>query len=279
MGKPFIGSEAVTAGRLTPYALRTKFVSIYRDVYVPRDTTVTAVVRAEAAWLWSRRRGIVAGHSASALHGAKWVDGQEPAELIYQNRHAPTHIRTWADRIEDDEIAMVRGMPVTSPARTAFDLACRNPVGSAVAAVDALARATGLKVADAELVADRYKGHRNIRRARRALDLVDAGAQSPRETWLRLLVIEAGYPRPETQIPVHGEYGELVAVVDMGWESVKIALEYEGEHHRTDRRQLRRDIERYEALDEMGWVIIRVMGEHTRGGILARLAAAWNRRT
>ncbi|ORW30880.1 hypothetical protein AWB91_18055 [Mycobacterium paraense] len=279
MGKPFIGSEAVTAGRLTPYALRTKFVSIYRDVYVPPDTTVTAVLRAEAAWLWSRRRGIVAGHSASALHGAKWVDGQEPAELIYQNRHAPTHVRTWADRIEDDEIAMVRGMPVTSPARTAFDLACRNPVGSAVAAVDALARATGLKVADAELVADRYKGHRNIRRARRALDLVDAGAQSPRETWLRLLVIEAGYPRPETQIPVYGEYGELVAVVDMGWESVKIALEYEGEHHRTDRRQLRRDIERYEALDEMGWVIIRVMGEHTRGGILARLAAAWNRRT
>lgn len=279
MGKPFIGSEAVAAGRMTPYALRSRFVSIYRDVYVPRDTAVTAVVRAEAAWLWSRRRGIIAGRSASALHGARWVDGQQPAELIYQNRHAPTYVRTWADRIEDDEIAMVRGMPVTSPARTAFDLACRNPVGSAVAAIDALARATRLKVADAELIAERYKGHRNIRRARRALNLVDAGAQSPRETWLRLLVIEAGYPRPETQIPVYGEYGELVAVVDMGWEDVKIALEYEGEHHRTDRRQLRRDIERYEALDDMGWITIRVMAEHTRGAILARLAAAWNRRT
>lgn len=280
MGKPFIGSEAVTSGRVTPYALRTgRFVAIHRDVYVAGDTEITAMVRAEAAWLWSRRRGVIAGQSAAALHGAKWVDGQAPAELIYQNRHAPTHVRTWAERIENDEITTVREMPVTTPARTAFDLACRYPISRSVAAIDALARATRLKVADAELIAERYKGHRNIRRARRALDLVDAGAQSPRETWLRLLTIGAGYPRPETQIPVYGQYGEPVAVVDMGWEDVKIALEYEGEHHRTDRRQLRRDIERYEALDAMGWITIRVMGEHTRGGILARLAAAWNRRT
>jgi hypothetical protein len=279
MGRPFLGSEAVTSGLVTPYALRTgKFVAIHRDVYVPRDTEITALVRAEAAWLWSRRRGVIAGRSAAALHGAKWVDGRAPAELIYQNRHAPTHVRTWADRIEDDESTTVQGMPVTTPARTAFDIACRNPVGNAVAALDALARATQLKLADAELVAERYKGHRNIRRARRALALVDAGAQSPRETWLRLMVIEAGYPPPQTQIPVYGEHGELVAVVDLGWEDLKIALEYEGEHHRTDRRQLRRDIERYEALDTMGWITIRVMADHTRGGILARLADAWRRR-
>jgi hypothetical protein len=139
---------------------------------------------------------------------------------------------------------------------------------------DALARATRLNIADADALAGRYKGHRNIRRARRALTLVDAGAESPRETWLRLLVIEAGYPPPQTQIPVYGEYGELVAVVDMGWEDVKIALEYDGDHHRTDRRQLREDIERFEALPELGWITIRVMAEHTRGGILAHTLGA-----
>lgn len=93
------------------------------------------------------------------------------------------------------------------------------------------------------------------------------------------MVIEAGYPPPQSQLPVYGEYGELVAVVDLGWEDLKIALEYEGDHHRTDRRQLRRDIERYEALNAMGWITIRVMAEHTRGSILARLATAWSRRT
>lgn len=278
MEAPFIGSEAVASGLVTPYALHSRFVAIHRDVYMPRDAEITAVLRAKGAWLWSRRRGVVAGRSASALHGAKWVDGKAPAEIIYQNRHAPKTIRTWGDRIEDDEVTLLDGMPVTTPARTAFDLACRNPVGKAVAAIDALARATRLKAADAELIAERYKGHRYIRRARHALTLVDPGAQSPRETWLRLLVIEAGYPPPQTQIPVYGEYGELVAIVDMGWEEVKIALEYEGAHHWTDPRQIRRDIDRYEALPEMGWITIRVMAEHTRGGILGRLATAWARR-
>jgi very-short-patch-repair endonuclease len=125
---------------------------------------------------------------------------------------------------------------------------------------------------------ERYKGHRNIRRARHALTLVDAGAESPRETWLRLLVIEAGYPRPQTQIPVYGEYGEVVAVVDMGWEDVKIALEYEGEHHRISRAQFERDIERYEALAELGWIAIRVTAANTKGGILQRLGSAWTKR-
>jgi hypothetical protein len=277
--EPFIGSEALAAGALTRHALRSRFVAIHPDVYVTRDKDLTAATRARAAWLWSRRRGVVAGRSASALHGAKWVDHRAPAQLLYEHRRPPAGIHTWSDTVADDETEVIGSMLTTNPARTAFDLACRNPTGEAVAAIDALARATRLKVADAELIAERYKGHRNIRRARRALALVDAGAQSPRETWLRLMVIEAGYRRPQTQIPVYGEYGALVAVVDLGWEDLKIALEYEGDHHRTDRGQLRRDIERYEALHAMGWITIRVMAEHTRGGILARLAMAWARRT
>lgn len=278
MGEPFLGSEAVASGRVTPYALRSRFVTVHRDVYVPRGTEITAVLRAEAAWLWSRRRGVIAGRYASALHGAKWVDAHAPAELIYQNRHAPKTIRTWADRIENDEIAVRRGMPVTTPARTALDLASRYRLDEAVALIDALARATHLKMADVALLAERYRGRRGVRRALRALDLVDPGAQSPRETWLRLLVIEAGYPPPQTQIPVYGKYGELVAVVDMGWDDKKLALEYEGVHHWTDPRQVRRDVERYEALPDLGWITIRVTAGDTPGGILARLATAWGRR-
>ncbi|OIN78438.1 hypothetical protein [Mycobacterium malmoense] len=279
MEEAFIGSEAIKSGALTRHQLRSRYVALHPDVYVPPDTNLTAATRARAAWLWSRRRGVVAGHSASALHGAKWVDDRAPAQLLYEHRRPPAGIHTWSDTIADDETQLIGEVPATTPARTAFDLACRNPVGKAVAAIDALARATRLKVADAELIVERYKGHRNIRRARRALTLVDAGAESPRETWLRLLVIEAGYPPPQTQIPVYGEYGELVAVVDMGWEEKKIALEYEGAHHWIDPEQFRKDVERFEALPELGWITIRVTAGNTRGGILTRLAAAWTRRT
>jgi hypothetical protein len=278
VGEPFLGTEAIKSGALTAYRLRSRCVAVHPDVYLPAGTDLTATARARAAWLWSRRRGIVAGHSASALHGAKWVDDRAPAELLYQHRRPPKGIRTWSDQIADDEFEMIGRMPTTTPARTAFDLACRNPIGKAVAAIDALARATRLNVADAQLIAECYKGHRNIRRARVALSLVDAGAESPRETWLRLILIKAGYPRPQTQIPVRDQYSALVAIVDMGWEDIKVAVEYEGDHHRTDRRQFNRDIARFDALTELGWIIVRVTVEDVPGGILRRVAAAWARR-
>jgi len=182
VGEAFIGSEAVKSGALTRYQLRSRFVALYPDVYIAPDTSLTATTRAGAAWLWSRRRGVVAGHSASALHGAKWINHRAPAQLLYEHRRPPAGIYTWSDTIAEDETQLIGDVLATTPARTAFDLACRNPVDKAVAAIDALARATRLKVADAELVFNRHKGHRNIRRARRALELVDSGAQSPRET-------------------------------------------------------------------------------------------------
>jgi very-short-patch-repair endonuclease len=279
-GKTVLGSEALASGAVTRHELRSRFVAVHPDVYVPNGTILTPTTRAHAAWLWSRRRAIVAGQSASALYGAKWVSHQAPAQLLYQHRRPPPGIRTWLDRVADDEIQVVDGMSATTPVRTAFDLACRYPIGRSVAAIDALARATRLDIADVERLTERYKGHRNVRRARNALNLVDAGSQSPRETWLRLLLIEAGYPRPQTQIPVYGQYGEFVAVLDMGWEDIKVAVEYEGDHHRTDRMQFNRDIARYEAVTtDLDWIVVRVTAEDVPGGILRRVAAAWSRRT
>ena len=107
---------------------------------------------------------------------------------------------------------------------------------------------------------------------------MDGGARSPRETWLRLLLIRAGFPAPQTQIPVYDEYCQLVAALDMGWESLKLAVEYEGDHHRTDRRQVNKAIRRAEALADLGWIDIRVTAEDTEGGVIARVRAAWERR-
>lgn len=125
---------------------------------------------------------------------------------------------------------------------------------------------------------ERYRGRRGIARARVALPLVDKGAESPRETWLRLLLIRAGFPRPQTQIPVY-DYGALIACLDMGWQDIKLAVEYEGDHHRTDQRQFNKDIRRAETLAEIGWTVVRVTIEDTPGGVIARVAAAWARRT
>ena len=271
MQTPFIGREALDAGDLTRHHLRTRFVAVYPGVYVARETQLTARLRAEAAWLWSTRRAVLAGRSAAALHSAKWIDPKAPAELLHDNRHAPPGIHTWADVIAVEEIVVIGGMRVTTVARTALDLASRNPTDQAVTAVDALLRATRCTRADVELVAARSHGRKGIRRARAVLELVDAGAQSPRETWLRLLVIRAGFPRPQTQVPVRNEYGVVIAHLDLGWEDERIGLEYEGAHHRLSREQFAYDIRKHEQVREAGWRVLRVTSMDAPATIVNRL--------
>ena len=237
MAEPFIGSEAVAAGITTHSQLRRRYTRVFRDVYVSEGTELTSAVRARAAWLWSQRRGVIAGFSAAALYGSNWVDATRPVDIIHYNRHALAGLQVWGDRLASDEIELVDGIAVTTHARTALDLACWYPQSTAVAALDDLARATEFKSADVELLMARYRGRRGLERARVSLDLVDAGAQSPKETWLRLILVRAGLPRPQTQIPVYDEFGDAVAYLDMGWDDVKVAVEYDGEQHRNDRWQ------------------------------------------
>ena len=278
MAEPFIGSEAVASGSLVKSALRTKYTKLFRDVYVSPDAQLTPQLRAHAGWLWSGRRGIVAGLSASALHGAKWVDVTAPLEIIHTNRNPLPGIRVRGDVIGEDEVAVIEGIPATTPSRTALDLGCWYPRSKAVAAIDALARATDLKMPDVDLLVQRYAGRRGIRQARATLGLVDAGAQSPKETWLRLLLIQAGLPRPQTQIPVRDEFGDPIAYLDMGWEDAKIAVEYDGDQHRRDRRQYAWDIRRLEHLERLGWIVIRVLAGDQPDDILRRVRAALARR-
>jgi hypothetical protein len=140
MTDPFLGNEALAAGLLSRYELRSRYVALHQDVYVPRDAELTAVLRAKACWLRSRRRGVLASFSASALHGSKWIDPTLPAAIIDTNRRPAAGVQIWEERIEHDEISVVDGMPLTTPARTALDLARRYPAGTAVAAIDALAQ-------------------------------------------------------------------------------------------------------------------------------------------
>lgn len=273
-----MGSEAVRSGRLTLHALRTRFVAIHRDVYMPKGTELTPLIRARACWLWTGGSGILAGHSASALHGALWVDPTRNAEVIHDNRHRQAGITVWSGEISPDEACVIDGMRVTTPARTAFDIASRYPRGRAVAAIDALCRASELKVFEMYGLSERHKGRRGIRKARAALGLVDPGAQSPKETWLRLLLHDAGLPPVTTQILVHNGDFVALAYVDMGWEDVMVGVEYDGDQHRSDRRQYVKDIRRIEMLEGMGWLIVRVVAEDHPDDIIRRVREALARR-
>nr|WP_090345741.1 DUF559 domain-containing protein [Mycolicibacterium malmesburyense]CRL78284.1 hypothetical protein CPGR_04596 [Mycolicibacterium malmesburyense] len=255
---PFIGTEALAAGVVTRRTLVSRHNMIYRNVYLPKGVTLTPDIRAVAAWLWSRRNATLAGSSAAALHGSRWIDEDLPAELIRVEACDVDGIIIHRAKLRDDEAGVACGMPVTTPARTAFDLGRRNWLERAILGVDALANATDLKPVDVVRVAENHRGARGVVQLRQVVELMDCGAESPQETRTRLLLIAAGFPRPQTQILVVDEYGCFVGRVDMGWEEFKVGIEYDGPQHWEDPEQHARDIDRLAELAGQGWLIIRV---------------------
>jgi hypothetical protein len=273
-GEPFIGSEALAGGALSRHQLRTRFRAVFPNVYLPRDAQLSLELRISAAWLWSGRAATIVGAAASALHGAKWIPEDVPVELNHCNTRPPRGVLTRRDALLDGETQTLDGRIVTTPERTAFDIGRRGAVHSAVVRLDALARATGFKVDDVLRVAKCHPRSPGLRRLETALELLDPGAESPRESYLRLLLIDAGLPRPQTQIPVLGVDGIPLAYLDLGWEEYMVAVEYDGDHHRTDRRQYVKDIRRLEMLERMGWIIVRVVAEDGPANIVRRVGAA-----
>lgn len=276
MDAPIVGSEAVASGALSRGQLRWKYRPIFPDVYLPKHSDRTLELTTIGAWLWSERRSTITGRAAAALHGAKWVDETAPIELLWRNNHAPPGIIARNERFAEDEVTTIRGLRVATPARTGFDLARHLLGAAAVAHLDDLARATGITRRDLITLVDRYPKARGNKRARSLIDMMDGGAESPKESWLRLVLISAGLPPPTTQIKVTDS--RFVAYLDMGWETPMVAVEYDGDHHRLDRNQYVKDIRRAEILERLGWLVIRVIKEDRPHAIVERVARALTQR-
>ena len=273
---PFRANEALAAGLVSRYQLRTQYRAVHRNVYVPKGQRLTPVTRAVSAWLWSDRQATVAGLSAAALYRTKWIDDWLPAELNRSGRDKADGILLHSGTLDDDETCIRGGMSLTSPARTAFDLGRRTGLQTAVIRLDALARATDLKTADVECLVERHRGARGIVQLRRALELVDGGSQSPWETRTRLTLIAAGLPRPATQVPVY-DADCLIARIDLGWDEWLVGVEFDGAHHWTDPAQRTWDIDRLAELEALGWRIVRVSADMLRyrpAVVVARVLAA-----
>jgi hypothetical protein len=275
--RPFIGSEALAAGGLTRHRLAAQYTAVFRDVYFPRGHLMSPAEKAVAAWLWSRRTATVVGLSAAALHGAKWIDRDAPAELVHTSRHRTPGISLRSDLLSDDEVCRIAGIPVTTPARTVFDLGRRGHVLDAAIHVDAVMGATGVTVRAVAALVDRHRGARGLVQLRQLLSTADGGAESPQETRVRLLLADSGLPRPSTQIHVFDQYGCFIARLDMGWERWKVGVEYDGVQHWTDPRQRTRDIDRIAELEALGWKIVRVSADmlrHRPRTVIDRVRAA-----
>ena len=274
MAQVILSGEAVAAGVVTRHELGRWYAPVFRGVCAPRDAELSLRDRAIAAWLASKRKGVVAGVAASALHGAPWVDPDVPIELVGVKIRAQDGLVPRTERVADDEITRLSGLPVTTRVRTAFDLGRHLDRPDALARMDALMWNQTYSIHEVAALAARYPRARGVRQLRELLPLVDGGAESPRESRVRLCLLDNGFPKPETQIPVLSGSTCPVAFLDMGWRDYMVAVEYDGDHHRKDRKQYVKDIARLRMLEALGWNVIRVIAEDRPEHWLARVADA-----
>jgi hypothetical protein len=154
-------------------------------------------------------------------------------------------------------------MPVLVLDLVIAELLCTAPKRLALACADQAMAAIG--EADTEEFLDSIlerlverDDRRGTRRAATLLTLVSGKAESPPESWLRLTVVDAGYPVPVAQHEVCDLDGRLIYRLDLAWPQLRIALEYDGYEAHEGREA--EDAERDARLAARGWVVIRARG-------------------
>lgn len=266
--EPFIGSEAVASGDLTRGQLRWRYQRLHPDVYIVPDRVPDSIARARAAWLWSRRSGIVAGLTAASLHGVCEIDGAAPVELIGAGRHAPRGIVIRNEKISRDEIETIAGLPVTTPARTAVDLARHLPRNEAVVVLDQLAAIGPVDGRNVDTLVNRYRGTRGMAEGRSALRLMDGRTRNPKETRLRLVLHDAGFPKPRTRIEL--EDGHQTAVLGLGWPRFKVGLSVHEEDDSGNPYRLVQQVRRDDLIQRLRWIEMCVLDSEPRQSIVHR---------
>lgn len=158
--------------------------------------------------------------------------------------------------VREDDVCVRSGLRVTTPARTFRDLGGMLTLAALVAIGDVLMQ-RGVLRDELGARATGDTGARGRVRLLRAMELLDAASESPKEPELRVMLIEAGFPVPVCNHTVRDGRGLFVARVDLAYVGRRIAIEYEGDHHR-DKAQWRQDLKRRRRLEALGWRYLSV---------------------
>ena len=203
---------------------------------------------------------VFVGRSAAWALGSQLASGRAPVDVAVASAHQKrcrASVRVHHRGLEASEVVQTEFGLATSPLRTALDLACGSGREWAVAACDHLLRATGLEPERVVAATRQVRGRRGIRQAREVARLLDPRSESPRESLLRVHMVDFGLPQPTAQLEVFDPARCFVARLDFGWEEERVGIEYDGDHHR-EAVTHSRDLWRHNRLRELGWVVFQV---------------------
>ncbi|MEU4370188.1 DUF559 domain-containing protein [Micromonospora chersina] len=252
------------------------WVRLLPDVYVHRDGDHR--MWCDAVALRLPPSAVIAGRSAAYLWGADLLspDASAPGSspptptTTVRGTRAPVtvllpraarlrshpRVRPVRSALPDTDRTRFAGLPVTTALRTAFDLGRQGSRVDALVAVDALLHRRVVKLPALRAYSAAHAGWPGAALLREVLALAEPLSESPMETRLRLLLLDAGLGPLTAQHDVHDAWGRFVARVDLAWPALRLAVEYDGDHHR-ERAHFRQDVARLNALRAAGWLVVR----------------------
>lgn len=250
---------------------------VLQGVYLHRDVPLTVEIRAACLAKVLPEHGVVCDHTAAWLLGVDCLppaalDGPLDLDVVSvdgNDRTTRKGLHGGKRDLQDDEVWVLGGVRVTSPVRTACDLACRRGRRQALAVLDAFMRHCGLVRADYRAMCPRFRGRRGCIQMRELIEYADARAESLRESWVRMEIIDAGLVVPELQVWVSVP-GLGRCRLDLGYRGRKVAVEYDGEEHHSDDGDLESDAQRRDGLVKLGWYVIVVRADDLEGARLER---------
>ncbi|CAN5334767.1 hypothetical protein BH18ACT9_BH18ACT9_20630 [soil metagenome] len=268
LGQPFTAAQSRARG-ITPDVLRRMCREglvrrVFRGVYVDAAADDTLASRAQALALVVPPTAIVTDECAAWALGVDLLargDHLIPPPLSIHQPLERTRVRqprTAGGRrtLTARDIELVNGIRVTSGLRTACDLARLRAQPRGLAALDALQRRQRFSAEQLAAEIPRFAGHRGVVRLRELAPLADPHAESPAESSMRLLWLDAGLPSVTTQIPVLDDWGNEIYRLDMGIPEIRYAAEYDGVAWHSSPEQKNHDRRRRTWLREhRGWDI------------------------
>lgn len=282
---PFRTADALTLGA-TPAALRHPSLRAPTSgVRLPAHLPDDLVTRCSAIALALADDAVFSHGTALRLLGVDrpWLLDQDDAIHVVLPRAAARPSRAgvvahWSTRAVD--VTRHAALRVTSPVQTWVHLAATLSQDEVVVLADAMMRRGAPLVSPdhfARTVHALPAGTRGIARMRRALELMRPRTDSCMETRARLHLVLVGLPCPAVNEPALARDGSFLALPDLSYPELKIAIEYDGDVHRTDPATWRRDVERRQRLEDNGWLIITATSDdvlHHPGRLIGRVRRA-----
>jgi hypothetical protein len=251
---PFRGTDAIRRGLIASTALSDPaWRRLMPDIYVAADADLDHRTWCYAAAHYTAPRGAIAGASAAYLHGVDLhpaeVDVWVPTDLRFAD---VPHVRIDRSPLPSTHVTMVAGIRVTTPARTAFDLARRLPIADAVVAIDAMCCGRSLRLADLTEFASLHREWPGGAQVATVLSLIEPLSESPRETLLRLALVGGGLPRPIAQHEIRVQ-NHFVGRLDLAYPQWKIGIEPTADK----RRPVGTEVAREDRLAAAGWTVLK----------------------